>query len=386
MAFKKPQINKVVEDMKNLTTYIRTIKKFGKTTLFRDVILEKYNDPERGLLVGVGAELGYQLLDNLNFTHAETWKDLLDIKDWLIKQKGKEHNVEIVAFDVAEEFITLLEKEAIRLSNIENPKKQCKSINGAFGGYGAGGQKVVEMGKDYFLELKKAGIGVWVIGHTKYKNVKQKGDIEDGYQSLSSTLQSNYESIFADIFDCVLTGYIDRDLEEETVEVAGQEKTIRKAHGAERRLYFRGTDFIDAGCRFKDGAVPEYMVFDKPNMAKDFIETLENGMKLSKSDAVFAKKEVKNVVEEHIIEKQEEIVNNEREIVTDNLEFDEEIEEPVVEEYDSKDLLELIKPLFKLATKDDKVKVKEVLTKYGEKALNSNTNIEALKEILDLLQ
>lgn len=377
MAFKKPQINKVISDIKNLTTYIRTIKKFGKTTLFRDVIVEKYNDPEKGLLVGVGAELGYQLLDNLNFTHAESWKDLVDIKNWLIKEKGKEHDVEIVAFDVAEEFIALLEKEVVRLSNIENPKKQCKSINGAFGGYGAGGAEVVRMGKEYFLELKKAGIGIWVIGHTRYKNVKQKGDIDDGYQSLSSTLQSNYEAIFADIFDAVLTGYIDRDLEEETIEVAGNEKKIRKAHGAERRLYFRGTDFIDAGCRFKDGSVPEYMVFDKPNMAKDFIEILENGMKGSMSDTSFESKTIslKKPVEEKI----DEVLDDE---IVDEIEVDEETEPSVTAE----DVLAQIKPLFKEATADIKKSVKEILTKHDEKALNVNTSVEALQEVLAALQ
>lgn len=381
MAFKKPQINKVISDIKYLTTYIRTIKKFGKTTLFRDVIIEKYNDPERGLLVGVGAELGYQLLDNLNFTHAESWKDLVDIKNWLIKEKGKEHNIEIVAFDVAEEFIALLEKEVVRLSNIENPKKQCKSINGAYGGYGAGGAEVVRMGKEYFLELKKAGIGVWVIGHTKFKNVKQKGDIDDGYQSLSSTLQSNYEAIFADIFDAVLTGYIDRDLEEETIEVAGQEKVIRKARGAERRLYFRGTDFIDAGCRFKDGTVPEYMIFDKPNMAKDFIETLENGMSLSKSDIAFQSKPIELKKSEPV--KEEDVfVADEIDSTIDVGTVDDDKEVVVTPE----ELLSQIKPLFKDSSSEKKKEVKRILAEHDEKALNVNTKLEALQEILTILQ
>jgi hypothetical protein len=106
------------------------------------------------------------------------------------------------------------------------------------------------------LELKKAGFGIWAIAHTKYKNIKQKGDIDEGYMSLSSTLQSNYEAIFGDIFDCVLTGYIDRELEEETVTVGDDEKKIRHATDEIRKLYLRGNTFIDAGCRFKDGSVP----------------------------------------------------------------------------------------------------------------------------------
>jgi hypothetical protein len=233
MGFKKPVINKIISDIKNLTIYIRTLKKFGKSTLFRDVILEKYGDPQRGLLVGIGAEMGYTLLDDLNHTHVETWSELVELKDWLIEEKGKEHNIEMVAFDVVDEFLPILEKEVVRLSNIENPKKQCKSVKGAFGGYQAGTDMVVDMAKAYFLELKKAGIGVWCVAHTKFKNIKQKGDIDDGYMSLSSTLNSNYESIFGDVFDCVLTGYIDRELEEETILM--QDDKEKKSKTCDRR-------------------------------------------------------------------------------------------------------------------------------------------------------
>ena len=65
MAFKKPEVNVIKPDIKNLSIYLRSTKKFGKSTLFRDVILAKYGDPSRGLLVGCGNEIGYKMLDNL---------------------------------------------------------------------------------------------------------------------------------------------------------------------------------------------------------------------------------------------------------------------------------------------------------------------------------
>ena len=64
MSFKKPTVNKVVTDIQSLTIYLRSVRKWGKTTLFRDLILEKYGDPEYGLLVGMNAEAGYSILDN----------------------------------------------------------------------------------------------------------------------------------------------------------------------------------------------------------------------------------------------------------------------------------------------------------------------------------
>jgi hypothetical protein len=385
MTFKKPQVNKIVTDIKNLTIYIRTLKKFGKSTLFRDVVLEKYGDPERGMLVGLGAEIGYNLLDDLNRTHVETYQELIELKNWLIKEKGKEHNIELVAFDVVDELMPIVEKEVIRLSVIDN-KKPCKSINAAYGGYGAGQLKVVELTKDFFLELKKAGIGVWAIAHTKYKNIKEKGAIDEGYMSLSSTLQSNYESIFGDIFDCVLTGFIDRELEEETVQVTDdKEKVIRHATGEIRKLYLRGNTFIDAGCRFKDGSVPEYIIFDQPNMAKIFIETLETGMKLSKSGADNSQLEVKSTVKKEQPIK-ETIIEDVDIDETEDLEPDDIIEDsPVIDLEKNKELKAKVAGKYKTATKEQKAQVKEILAKYDTTKLDETKPTQMFVEVLEIL-
>jgi hypothetical protein len=89
MAFKKPQINTISTDIRDLSIYLRSTKKFGKSTLFRDVIIEKYGDPSKGLLVSVGAEIGYKLLDNINVVHIESYQELIELKNWLIKKKEK---------------------------------------------------------------------------------------------------------------------------------------------------------------------------------------------------------------------------------------------------------------------------------------------------------
>jgi hypothetical protein len=384
MAFKKPQVNKIVTDIKNLTIYIRTLKKFGKSTLFRDTVLEKYGDPERGLLVGLGAEVGYSLLDDLNRTHIETWAELLELKKWLIEQRGKEHNIELIAFDVVDELMPIVEKEVIRQSVIDT-KKPCKSINAAYGGYGAGQIKVVELAKEFFLDLKKSGIGVWAIAHTKFKNIKQKGDIDEGYMSLSSTLQSNYESIFGDIFDCVLTGYIDRELEEETIQVGDDEKKIRHATGEIRKLYLRGNTFIDAGCRFKDGSVPDFIVFDQPNMAKTFIDTLETGMRLSMSGAVTEKefKEIQTEDKKPTVKVTETKQEEQIEIEEDNL-LDETKEEVIDIEH-NKQLKAKVAGKYKTSTPEQKAKVKEILGQFGAAKLDETKPTKMFEDILAIL-
>ena len=297
MAFRKPTLNKTKTDIQSLTIYLRSVKKWGKSTLFRDLILEKYGDAEKGLLVGVGAEAGYNILDNLNVTQVESFKDLKELKKWLINEKGKEHDIRMIAFDVVEELIPLAEAEVIRMSNAEG--KACTTFNGSFGGYGEPRKKLQKLLKDYFVDLRKAGFGIFCIGHTKVKNVKEKGDETEGYNILTSTLSNDNESIFADIFDCVLTGTIEKTIDS------------KKITGEERRLYMRGNGYVDAGCRFAPDAVPEYIVYEG-NFARKFIDTLEDGLRNSKTKPIskeeFKKEQIKEAkeLEERVFVEEEE--------------------------------------------------------------------------------
>lgn len=377
MAWSKPTINRISTDIKNLTIYLRTIKKWGKSTLFRDVILEKYGDPSYGLSVSCGKEKGEKLLDNLNRTRIQTYKDALELKEWLIKTKGEEHNIEIISFDTVDELVPIFEAETIRISNIENPKKKIKTINAAMGGYQEGQRYTAnELIKTYMDDLQEAGFGVWAISHTKFKNIREKGGLEeDGYMQLTSNLVSAYEAAFGDIFDVTLTGVIDRDIEEKTVTVGDKEKVKRYATDSIRKLYFRGTPLIDAGGRFAFGAVPEYMVFDKPNMAKEFICVVEEGMEKSKttSDKMSKPKKEKKV-SEPIIDENELDDNLEKEVITESVKGD--ITYP-------DDLRGEIRKIFKeCKDTDTKATVKGIISEYGK--LN-DVDEDGLKKIYDIL-
>lgn len=285
MAFKKPAVNKITADIANISIYLRSTKKFGKTTLFRDVIMAKYGDPERGLLIACGNEQGYSMLDNLNVVSIQTYQDLVDLCNWLIKEKGKEHNIEMVAFDTADELALIADKETIRRSK-EETGKPCRSIKSAFGGFMAGpAYSADNIVKPIISGLKNAGFGVWVIAHTKFKTIREKGGLdEEGYMQLTSNLTAQMESAFGDCLDVVLTGVIDRDTEQKTKKSGQFTKTENYVTDTVRKLYFRGTTLIDAGGRFAADAVPEYMVFDKQNMGADFVAVVEEGIEKSKTD------------------------------------------------------------------------------------------------------
>lgn len=356
MAFTRPKINKASNNINKLRIYIRAVRKWGKTTLFRDYIEELYDgDASKGLLVGVGYEHGYDMLDNLNALHVDSWKDLMELKNWLITEKGKEHNIEIVAFDVVDEMIPLAEKEAMRLSEIKT-KKKCSSINESFGGFGRGQEKVKELIKEYFAELRKAGFGTWAIAHTKDKTIKEKGMNDDeGYQVLTSNLSNSYESIFGDIFDCVFTGYVDKTIKDGRIT------------SSVRKLALRGDYYVEAGCRFANNSIPEYIECceDSKDTAKLLIKTLKDGLKGSKSKPMsdeefeaLAKEEIKDFVEQKIEVKEE------------------------IEEIDRESLLNLIRKNIK--NQEVVSKTKELLVTEGVNAVGELSD-KALKEISNLI-
>jgi hypothetical protein len=366
MAFKKPVVKTIDADISKLSIYLRSVKKFGKSSLFKHMILAKYGDPEKGLLVEIGHEFGDTLLDNVNSTHVDTYKDFMELKKWLIEEKGNEHDIRIIGFDVVDEMIPAFENEVVRMHNIENPNKKVKSVKAAFGGYNAGVEMAASMIKEYMTDLKKAGFGVVTIAHTKMKPVKEKGSLEeDSYQMLTSNLQNAYESAFGDISDLVLTGYIDRNLE-----TVGEGENAKKYATTEiRKLYFRGTSLIDAGSRFAPDAVPEYMIFDKMDMGEDFVRVIEDGIKNSKTitsspkpTKTTKKTEPKPVVEETVDE-------------IDDID--------TVEETTTDVTADEIRTLFKAADKDTKAKVKEIIAEFGGKLDDADQDgLNRMHEIL----
>lgn len=394
----KPTINKIEADIAKLTVYLRSTKKFGKSTLFRDMILAKYGDPSYGLLVCCGNELGATLLDGLNVTTVNSYRDLEDLKVYLINKvwierdaKGKviskekiDHNIKIVAFDTGDELCLIADEKTLRIDKIDNPTKKVKSIKGAMGGYTAGEKySANNLIKPFLNELKRNGFGWWVIAHTKFKSIKEKGSLDtEGYMQLTSNLGADYESAFGDIADVVLTGVIDKNIEE--VDSGDSKKRIATGE-EERRLYFRGTSLIDAGGRFAFGSVPEYMIFDKPNMGEEFVKVVEKGMEGSKlanngnniMDTIKVEEPKKTINKPTVTTTKVEESTIEKDIDIDD--FDDDFEEETTVEVTA----EMLKPLIKDATKVQKVEAKKVLTENNMSLGNATQEVlEAIYEIV----
>lgn len=396
MAFVKPTINKIQADIKNAYIYLRAVRKWGKTTTFKNIILQKYNgDASRGLLVEVGNEHGTTMLDNINVTHVSSYKDMVQLRDWLISEKGKEHNIEILCFDVVDELQDIFDREVIRLNNLENPNKPSKSIKSCFGGYNAGPEMSANKIKEYMESLKNAGFGIICLGHTKMKAVSDRASTEDErWMTLTGTLPSNYNAAIADICDIVLTGNIEREFETKGEGDNAKNYLVSE----ERRLYLRATELIDAGSRFAPGAVPDYIVFDgtPEEFAAKLIKTIEDGMEKSKSSPATTKPTIKKstkkppvVVEEPEEDDLEDIIEEPTPDIDEvPFDLDEPIEDVVEEEVApvDKDTLSAIRAAFKSAESDVKAEVKTVLVDYGNKLANEMrpSDVEKIKTILDI--
>lgn len=380
MAFKKPSVTKIEADISKISIYLRSTKKFGKTTLFRDVILKKYGDPGAGLLIGCGSEIGYKMLDGLNATQVTTYEELVELKDWLISTKGTEHNIKIIAFDTADELALMAQKKTIKISNKENPAKPVRSIKAALGGFMAGEMYAAnDLVKPLISELEQAGFGVWVIAHTAMKTIKDKGALEeDGYQQLTSNLDKYMESALGDCLDVVLTGVIDRETEEKVV----GDKKKNYVTDTVRKLYFRGTTSIDAGGRFANGTVPDYIIFDKPDMSSEFISVVEDGMKNSRINFNAPATEKKVPAEE----REEEVLVGMPAVDTadDNPPFEIDDEKESGSKLTREERLARIRSAFSGADQDAKKQIKGILIASntdGSGKLGDATPDEALSKI-----
>lgn len=365
---KRAKINKVSMDLSNYYYLIQGVQKSGKTTFARDFILEMCNgNPEEGLLLAVGKEKGYKALDDINALDIETWKDFDAVIKELVETK-KEHGIKYVFIDTYDELIPLAEKEIIRMS-IKATKKPCKTFNSAFGGYG---QPRIELRKlvTARLELLNKHFGLFVLGHTKLKTIKEQGASEEQeYQKLSSNLNADYHNIVAHKADVIGTVVVEKEISEKRL---SETKTM---------IYFRDNGFIEAGSRFKS-------IVDKTEFnAKNFISTIKDAIKNSSKTKVtdeemdaMAKKE--KAMREKSLEQQK-VTQQEQEEdeVVEQVQDDEETKRAT-----NKELFDKIRPLYTSADKVKKIRIKEILKEYGQAKFDLNAPSEMFEEVLDLLE
>lgn len=225
--------NEVKVSLENYRHYIRAPKKFGKTTLFANIVKTLYGNLDGGILLSCGNERGFKAIEGLIVADCPTWGDLMAVVNELIETK-EENGFKLVCFDTVDEFVSIAQAEVIRLDAKKSGTK--RSFNATFGGFGAGRKMVEDMINAVITRLEDNGMGLFFLGHTKIKDVKEKDG--DQYSQLTSNLSSDYDGIFSNKADICAMGVIDRDI------------TDGRLTGTTRYLQFRSDGFVDAGGRF----------------------------------------------------------------------------------------------------------------------------------------
>jgi hypothetical protein len=261
------KLNKIQIAFENYRYYLRGQKKSGKTTLFRDLILQYYKNAANGLLISFGNELGYKSLDNLYAVEAPDWSTFIEIVDDLVENRDK-NTFKMVCLDTVDELVSIATEEVLRI-HYRRKGEKVDTLNQALGGFSAGHVKVQELINDQMKRIESAGYGMMFLGHCKIRQIKEKGSAnEDGYSQLTSNLDARFDSIFADKADIIATIFSEKSVED------------KKLLNTQRYIYFRSDNFVEAGSRFAN--MPERVEYG----AKEFIDAVEQGVKSSFSTPV----------------------------------------------------------------------------------------------------
>lgn len=353
----KVKHNNIDLDIARYVYLLRGGIKTGKTTLYADIIKEKYGTPDAGLLLPF--EKGYSAIDGINvfpYTILPTttidgvdkhgWDIFTEIVRDLVKNRN-EVPYKIICIDTVDEFMTVVCDKVCKLSIVET-KKPCKSINDAYGGFGRGKAKVASLIKEQIEKLKNAGFGIFFIGHTKYKSLKTKIDNEE-YNIVGSNLTEDYDKMIANGADVIA--------------MITQEPNIVNGviTGTNRKIRFRSDGFYDVGARF--ATLPETIEYS----AKGFIQSIEKAIKNIAS--IKNENEYKQAINEQ------------------NVEFKKEIEEKIKHDEDVKQkIISSLKQRLLEFTPDKKIKLKEMQTQYNiDWTKPEDITLEALIDIAEEL-
>lgn len=351
--------------------------KVGKTTLIKEVC-EKLAGSDGYMFLECGQERGADAIEGINYINCPEWQmdyDELtnsagfeDVCDDIIDNKTTDYaDLKVVIVDTYDQLINLAEDESKRLWNRDNPDKRTNSINAAWGGFGKGEKKAIELMFDKIAELRNVGVSTIIIGHIKTKDISDPVSGET-YQILTSDQQQNYFNALKKNLHFLGLAYIDRQIIKEKTGkkniVTNKEEQVNKVKGESRKIKFRDDNFcVDSGSRFAE-------IIDEIDLNADqFITALTDAIKAeqSKSGKTFEQSKKEQEAEE--AERLKEIAKAEQD----------KKENKKLEEVVSK-ITDYIK-----ANKSDMDKIKPIIAKAKELGYDNPTMIDKIEDAKKVL-
>jgi hypothetical protein len=345
----------------------------GKTTLAKNVC-EKLVGENGYIIANLGREDGIDAIAGAIYEDIEDWDKFEDFCDDVIDNKLTDYkDLKVIVWDTIGELIRISEPEAIRRYNrTQMDKKNGKSvqtINSAWGGFGKGEAYTMDMIMEKMWELKKVGVAMFLIGHTKSRTQVDPTTGTD-FDILTTDLQYNYFNALKTKLHVLGVATIDRKIVTEKTgkkNIMGKEKEIGRIKDEHRKITFRDDNFsIDSKSRFSE------IINDIPFDTDEFIKAIE--------DAILAehkKQENAMSIEESRVQ---------QELVTEKL-VEENVQKKKLQDQDEQ-LQEIIEEISQYAkeNRSNPESLKALMEKSKELGLINPLKVKDLKQAEELLR
>lgn len=345
----------------------------GKTTLVKEMC-EKLVGDDGYLHLDMGRENGAAAIQGIVTEHVEDWDKLTEVVNDIVENKEVDYpNLQVVVFDTLDETIVMAEDEAIRLHNVKNPDKRTETINGAWGGFGKGQDKALELILDAIWDLKKVGVSTIIVGHVKRSDILDP-ITQETFSKLTSDTQQRYFNGIKNKMHFVGLAYIDRNIVKEKTgrkNIATKEDIMKTQVVSESRVIsFRDDTYsVDSKSRFAN--IVDRIPFDADAFIKAMTDAIEaerakGGKTLSESKKAQAEKDKKAAAaaKQYSSDKKKNRVDEEK----------------------NQELVEKIKAAYFDASDNVKDQVKEVMAEYGiARFSDDNLPTQGLEKIVTIL-
>lgn len=346
----------------------------GKSTIMKDVC-EKLAGEDGYMALDVGKEDGHAAIAGIDSEKIEDWAKFIEVTDDIIDNKTTDYkDLQVVIIDTYDQLFDLAEKEVIRLHNKKNSDKpKIDTINSAFGGFGKGLDKAIELVLDRLWELKRVGVSFIVVAHTKKKDVD---DVVTGdqYSILTSDISQKYFNAIKTKLHFLGMAYIDRNIVQEKTGKknfkTGEDITKGKIVSESRVIRFRDDTYsVDSKSRFAD------IVDCIPFNADEFIKAMQDAIMKEHGKGTLTVEQSQKKAAKEAKEKEKFAASYAEEKQRYNVDVDK-----------NERLIELIKAKFPDAEDTVKENVKKIMSDYNiPNFKDSDVSTKGLEEIVEIL-
>ena len=344
----------------------------GKSTIMKE-ICEKLAGPDGYIALDIGKEDGHEAINGIITEKVEDWHKFVEVTDDIIENKTTDYpNLKVVIIDTYDELCKLAEKEAIRLYNIKSQDKKVDTINAAWGGFGKGLDKAIDLMLDRLWELKKVGVSFIIIAHVKRTDMTDVMT-EEQYAMLTSNTTQRYFNAIKQKLHFLGLAYIDRTIVKEKTKKKDKDGNYiekGKIAAESRVINFRDDTYsVDSKSRFAD--IVDSIPFD----ADEFIKAMK--------DAILAEQKKSGVSLKEYEKKQKK--ESEAAAVVE-AEYSKNRKKNFVDEDKNDELIAVIKTKFLAADTELQEQIKDVMAEYNiPNFKSSDVSTEGLEKIVAML-